>query len=180
MRTQLLNLMLLGTAAASCLSSCQEKEEPISQHPIVGEWKAPDSGSYVQLFLEGDEKTPTTFGMEVFQLNESSAGEYVENYLQNQILGPIDLQEGNLLLTENNTFTSRLANEALEGIWLLYNSESRLRLQAEGLPIDRYGFELIALSQSEMRLKFTGQLEFIAESGNRVHNYEVIIRLIKI
>jgi hypothetical protein len=141
MKNSILASILL-VALATVFYGCQETEEPLFQHPIIGDWESNDSGNFVRLFLEGVEKTPTEFGMEVFQLNESHAGPYVEAYLQNQILGPIDLGRGALVFGADNVLRSQLGDASLEGIWSLYNSESRLRLQVDGLPNDQYGYDI--------------------------------------
>ena len=160
------------------LSNCQENEQPIT-NPIIGEWESPSGQPFIQLYLEGNEKSPTEFGMEVFQLNETDARIFMENYLQNQVLGPINLSGGKILIDGNSSFRTLGSEDSLEGVWSLFNSDSRLRLKAENLPLDQYDFDILTLNSKELELKFDAYFELIGEGENAVHNFKVLIKLIK-
>lgn len=160
------------------LYSCQENEQPFI-HPIIGEWEFATGQPFIQLYLEGVEKTPTEFGMEVFQLNETDARIFMEEYLQNQVLGPINLSGGKLMLDRNNSFKTMGPEDSLEGVWSLFNSDSRLRLKAENLPLDQYDFDILTLSANKLELKFDATFELVEEGANEVYNFMVLINLTK-
>lgn len=170
-------IFILGTLATLGIfaSSCQEQEDvqPFN-HPIVGEWE-----TSFQLYLEGVEKTPTEFGKEVFNLNEPDARTHMEDYLQNQVLGPINLSGGKIRFDENNSLRSIGSEDTLEGIWSLFNSDSVLRLEVENLPLDQYNFDILTLSANKLELKYEATMEIIQAGGNEVHNYTVLINLIR-
>jgi hypothetical protein len=171
------NLLSLAVMTG-CFYSCQENELP-TIHPIIGEWESNEPEGFVQLYLEGNEKTPTEFGMEVFDLNESDARIYMENYLQNQVLGPISLSGGKIHFEENNTFKMDVTESSLEGIWYFFNSDSRLRLKTDNLPLDQYDFDVVKLTTNELQLKFEAYFELIQEGENIVHNFMVLINMKK-
>lgn len=171
--------MALIVIASTVIYGCQEKDDVLPQNPIVGEWKAPITGKYIQILLNGIEKNPTEIGMEVFQLNETSAGPYFESFLQDQILGPIDLHDGSIVFNADNSLVSYKDGENLEGIWSLYNSQTRLKMEVDGLPMDQYDFDFRQLSASEMELKYSSELILFSENEPEVHNLMVLIRMIK-
>jgi hypothetical protein len=171
-------IFILGTLATLGIfaSSCQEQEDvqPFI-HPIIGEWET----TSIQLYSEGIEKAPTDFAIEVFSLSEVDALKYIEDYLQNQVLGPINLSGGKIQFDENNSLRSIGSEDTLEGIWSLFNSGSVLRLEVENLPLNQYNFDIISLSTNKLELKHEATIEIIKDGGNEVVNYEVLIKLIK-
>lgn len=173
MKNLTLKLMSLALFTA-IFYSCQENEQPFV-HPIIGEWESDAGQPFIQLYLEGVEKTPSEFGMEVFQLNETDARIFMEEYLQNQVLGPINLGSGKIVFDGNNSFRT----SGSQGIWSLFNSDTRLRLKAENLPLDQYDFDILTLSANKLELKFDATFELIEEGANEVYNFMVLINLTK-
>lgn len=176
-------LFILGTIATLGIfaSSCQEQApaEPFI-HPIIGEWESSDGQPFIQLYLEGVEKTQTEFGMEVFKLNETDALIYMEGYLQNQVLGPINLSGGKIQFDENNSFRTIGSEDTVEGTWSLMSSDSFLRLEAKSnMPFDQYNFPILTLTANKLELKHEATIEIIKEGGNEVHNFSVLINLIR-
>ncbi len=161
---------LLAIPAFSCINE-ENKQIKI---PIIGEWKAAE-GQFLEITVNGEEKSLTEFGMEVLKFNESEAELAARDYLQNNFMGPIAIDEPKLVFLPSNAFSAELSNDKIEGSWGLVNNGTVLNLSVNTLPARDYSFNVKKLTNNELELDWQwemGLLEDNAEfyqAGIKIH-----------
>jgi hypothetical protein len=171
---------ILGLAIlAMILKACDKNDDGVWVDPIIGDWSISHENGFITLQLDEEEISISDFGMTVFGLNEESAAEYVQVYLQAQVLGPIDVNAPAISFKEGNVLRSQKAGEYFQGHWQWMNDRQYLRLGAESLPLDYYNFTVDKLTASQLILRFDATIEIIYETENEVYPYSVLIHLKK-
>lgn len=156
------------------LYSCQEKEKPVVMD-ILGEWKI-DGGS-TEVLLNGEVKTLAEMGIEVFGLEEESAKTYVEEYLQNQILGPLSLTDAEVSFTQN-LVTVKQGGDQRQSDWQLLNDKTVLKLNSLEENQVAYLFNFQFIPSQQIDLSWDWQIQDL-EDATIIYDLGLKLRLIK-
>lgn len=156
------------------LFSCQEKEKPVGMD-ILGEWKV--DGKSTEVLLNGKVKTLAAMGIEVFGINEESAKIYVEDYLQNQILGPLSLTDAEVSFS-HDLITVNQGNEQKQSFWQLLNDNTVLKLNSLEENQVSYFFNFNHNSVQQINLSWDWQVQHL-DDPTKVHDLALKLRLIK-
>lgn len=156
------------------LCSCQEKEEPVVMD-ILGEWKI--DGRSTEVLLNGEVKTLAAMGIEVFGLEEESAKTYVEEYLQNQILGPLSLTDAEVSITQT-LITVKQGGDQRQSDWQLLNDKTVLKLNSLEENQVAYLFNFQFNPSQQINLSWDWQVQHLADP-TKVYDLELKLRLIK-
>jgi hypothetical protein len=170
---KILTLALLAFA----LHACEKNDESLTVDHIIGNWMATQGDNFISIYLHDEEIGISDFGMIVFGLNEESAEAYAKNYLQAQVLGPIDVNVPAIVFKEEQTFLSQKAGESVEGNWQWMNDKQYLRINPEKDPLDHYNFTIEKLNAAELILRYDATIEILGGQENQVYPFSVIIKL---
>ena len=159
----------------ACLSffSCQEKEEP-AEINILGEWKI--DGINTVVLLNGEGKSIKEMGMEIYGLNEQTAKIHMEEYLQNQILGPLSLTDADVSF-DPDLLTVRLGQEQRKSYWQLLNDKTVLKLVSMEDDF-QYLFNCKFNSNQEIDLSWEWQIQELDDPTN-VNKLELRLKLLR-
>jgi sugar-specific transcriptional regulator TrmB len=166
-------MLFMGIAWLS-LFSCQETEKPVGMD-ILGEWKI--DGRSTEVLLNGEVKTLAEMGKEVFGLEEESAKTYVEEYLQNQILGPLSLEDAEVSFSKDLMTVNQGGNQR-QSIWQLLNEKTVLKLNSLEENQVSYFFNFNNNSVQQINLSWGWQVQHLSDP-TKVHDLELKLRLIK-
>jgi hypothetical protein len=175
MKTQILNVFSALLMALSFLA-CSEKEEPLNVNPLIGQWEAQNS-NFIEIQVDGKAKSFLEFGREVFGLNEADAEAYAKSYVQNQILGPIALENPRLIFQENS-FRSIFPEAEKSGQWEWLNDGQLLKLVLPDETEDSFNFNVRKSEASLLELDWTGNIQYL-EPDAQVFDVSVIIQLVR-
>ncbi len=156
------------------LFSCQEKEKLVGME-ILGEWKI--DGRSTEVLLNGEIKTLAELGIEVFGLEEESAKTYVEEYLQNQILGPLSLTDAEVSFTQT-LMTVKQGGDQKQSDWQLLNDKTLLKLNSLEENQVAYLFNFRINASQQINLSWDWQVQHLNDP-TKVHDLELKLRLIK-
>ncbi|WP_194777992.1 hypothetical protein [Pararhodonellum marinum] len=166
-------LLFMGLAWLS-LCSCQENEEPVVMD-ILGDWKI--DGRSTEVLLNGEVKTLAAMGIEVFGLEEESAKTYVEEYLQNQILGPLSLSDADVSFSQD-LITVKQGGDQRQSVWQLLNDKTVLKLNSLEENQVSYFFNFNHNSVQQINLSWDWQVQHLADP-TKVHDLALTLKLIK-
>jgi hypothetical protein len=166
-------MLFMGIAWLS-LFSCQETEKPVGMD-ILGEWKI--DGRSTEVLLNGEIKTLDELGMEVFGLDEESAKTYAEEYLQNQILGPLSLRDAEVSFTQT-LMTVKQGGDQRQSDWQLLNDKTVLKLNTLEENQLAYLFNFQFNTSQQINLSWDWQVQHI-DDPIKVHDLGLKLRLIK-
>ena len=172
MKNGVLNLMGLALLTM-VFGACNDDEVIPVVDPIIGEWVAAE-GQFLTLTIDGEEKSMVEFGMEVLRSNEAGAEQAAKEYLQNTILGPIDIEEPTLLFSSSDQLSAVLASEEIEGTWKFQNARTVLKLKVPDLNEHYFTFNLKKLTANELELDWDWEMSFI---GDETETYEVSLKV---
>jgi hypothetical protein len=172
MKNRVLNLLGLALLAMA-FGACNNDEVTPVVDPIIGEWVAAE-GQFLTLTIDGEEKSLMEFGMEVLRTNEAGAEQAAKEYLQNTFLGPIDIEEPNLVFSSSDQLSAVLAGEEIEGTWRFQNARTVLKLRVPDLDEYDFNFNLKKLTANELELDWEWEMSFI---GEETEAYEVSLKV---
>ena len=156
------------------LFSCQEKEKLVGMD-ILGEWKI--DGRSTEVLLNGDVKTLAEMGIEVFGLEEEAAKIYVEKYLQNQILGPLNLADAEVSFSQD-LMTVNQGGDQRQSLWQLLNDKTVLKLNSLEENQVAYLFNFQFIPSQQIDLSWDWQIQDL-ENATVVYDLGLKLRLIK-
>lgn len=172
MKNRVLNLLGL-TLLTMVFGACNNDEVTPVVDPIVGEWVAAE-GQFFTLTIDGEEKSLMGFGMEVLRTNEAGAEQAAKEYLQNTILGPIDIEEPKLVFSSSEQLSAVLAGEEIEGTWRFQNARTVLKLLVPELNEIDFNFNLKRLTANELELDWDWEMSYI---GEETEAYDVTLKV---
>ena len=156
------------------LFSCQEKEKPLGMD-ILGEWKI--DGSSTEVLLNGEVKTLAAMGIEVFGLDGESAKTFAEEYLQNQILGPLSLADAEVSFS-HDLITVNQGEDQRQSFWQLLNDKTVLKLNSLEESQVAYLFNFQFNQGQQINLSWDWQVQHLNDP-TKVHDLQLKLRLIK-
>ncbi len=163
----------MGVAWLS-LFSCQETEKPVGMD-ILGEWKI--DGRSTEVLLNGEVKTLAELSIEVFGLDEETSTTYVEEYLQNQILGPLSLTDAEVSFTQT-LMTVKQGGDQKQSDWQLLNDKTVLKLNSLEENQVSYFFNFNHNAEQQINLSWDWQVQHLADP-TKVYDLGLKLRLIK-
>jgi hypothetical protein len=166
-------MLFMGIAWLS-LFSCEETEKPVGMD-ILGEWKI--DGRSTEVLLNGEVKTLAEMGAEVFGLEEESAKTYMEEYLQNQILGPLSLADADVSFSKD-LMTVNQGGDQRQSLWQLLNDKTVLKLNSLEENQVSYFFNFNYNSVQQINLSWNWQVQDLGDP-TKVHDLTLNLRLIK-
>lgn len=172
MKNRVLNLLGLALLTMG-FGACNNDEVTPVVDPIIGEWVAAE-GQFLTITVDGEEKSMMEFGMEVLRTNEAGSEQAAKEYLQNTILGPIDIEEPNLVFSSSDQLSATLAGEEIEGTWKLQNARTILKLLVPDLNELDFNFNLKKLTSNELELDWEWEMSYI---GEETEAYEVVLKI---
>jgi hypothetical protein len=172
MKKEIINLFGLAMLAMT-FGACNDDDVIPVIDPIIGEWVAAE-GQFLTLTVDGEEKSVKEFGMEVLRTNEAGAELAAKEYLQNTILGPIDIEEPTLLFSDSNQLSAVLDGEEVEGTWSFLNDRTLLKLIVPDINSTDYNFNLKKLTGNELELDYDWEMSYI---GEQTDAYEVALKV---
>jgi hypothetical protein len=116
-------------------------------------------------------------GIEVFGLDEESAKTYAEEYLQNQILGPLSLKDAEVSFTQT-LMTVKQGGDQRQSDWQLLNDETVLKLNSLEKNQVAYLFNFQFIPNQQIDLSWDWQIQDL-EGANIVYDLGLKLRLIK-
>jgi hypothetical protein len=172
MKNRVLNLLGLALLTMA-FGACNNDEITPVIDPIIGEWVAAE-GQFLTLSVDGEEKSLLEFGMEVLRTNEAGAEQAAKEYLQNNFLGPIDIEQPNLVFSSSDQLSAVLAGEEIEGTWRFQNARTVLKLKVPDLDDFDFNFNLKKLTANELELDWEWEMSYI---GEETEAFEVALKI---
>lgn len=171
-------MLSAGAVLTAGMTSCMSDGDAVlSVLPIVGEWKS-CGDAFFELHVEGSPVTLLEFGTEVLGFGEAIAEEEARAYLQQQILGPLDLDDPNLVIDPQGTFIALFPQGQLEGSWQLINAQRTLVLKTSNQISDQYDFEVQRLLPGTLELKKSLTIYRVGQEA-LTFRVEVMINLVE-
>lgn len=167
------NTLIIMGVSVLIFSSCQEKEKPLENN-LLGEWTI--DGSSTEIFLNGEVNSLTEIGTKLFDLNEASAQAYMEDYLQNQILGPLMLTDASVFFAED-ILTVKKGQSQRKSSWQLLNEKTILKLSSLENNSE-FLFNISFIPNQQIDLSWEWEIENINNPTN-VNNLEIKLKLTK-
>jgi hypothetical protein len=150
------------------LSACHQRDEGPAINPLVGEWTALDD-QFLTIWVNGEEKSLSAFGMEVLRTNEEGGTQAAMEYLQHNFLGPIDIAEPKLMFLYSGELNAVVTGQAIEGIWQFINDRTVLTLSSADLDDNSYLFNVKKLTLSDMVLDWNWEMTYLGENAKPFH-----------
>lgn len=157
--------------------ACINEEQMQIENSIIGEWRAAE-GQFLEITVNGLEKSLTEFGMEVLKFNESEAELAASEYLQNNFMGPIAIEEPKINFLPTKALSAQLLENSIDGTWEFINNGTVLNLSVNELPVRDFSFNVKKLTNKELELAWNWEMGLL-EENSEFYEVGMNIQLVK-
>ncbi len=156
-------------------TACNDDDAPAA-NPLVGSWNVTNNMT-ITLSLNGEPVSYTVFGNTVFGLSEEESEAYVTEWLQNQVLGPIQANARIEFRADNQFVVGTPGMQSSQGTFQVMNDGAVLRLTASGLPLSSYEFDVLSTACPALKLRHSATIEILG--APQQYPYTVELELAK-